>query len=219
MPMQRRFSASAIVILMLLVVPTGAGCMQGANIPAEDPPVPPGTGPYIDHHIHRHGEALEEGYPIIAIDFPTYTFDNETRTLSGLLTFEVDQSLIAVYGSGLSLSGDAGIGAATGLSGVYSIPYEADDSLVIRNVTPNGTAWIEYQNTTITLAANETWENISVRVEEEPTYDGIETGRQGHLKITETDTITNYGLLEREEIENTTSLAAAPETVTPRKHV
>lgn len=209
MPMQRRSSASAIVILMLLVVPTGAACMQGASLSAENPSVPPGKVLYIDHHIHRHGEALEEGYPVIAIDFPTYTFDNETRTLSGLLTFEVNQSLIAVYGSGLSLSGDAGIGAATDLSGVYSIPYEADDGLIIRNITPNGTARIEYRNTTISLATNETWQNVSVGIEEEAVFGGNETGQQGRLKITATDTITNYGLLEREEIENTTSLGAA----------
>ncbi len=196
--MQTGTPTFAIFVLTLSTVFTGGGCREEVQTSAEDLPVPSGTVQYGDHHVRRHGEAREGDYPVLAIDFPTYTFDNKTRTLSGFLIFEVDRSLIAVYGSGLSFSGDAGIGAARGLSGVYGLPYEVDDNPVIRNITPDGTAGIEYWNATVVLAANEAWQNISVYHDEEP-------GTGGKVIITKADTITNYGLLEISGIDTVAS--------------
>jgi hypothetical protein len=145
---------------------------------------------FLDEHRHVDGKAVEGSCGGLMIDFPTYRFDEETRTLSGMLNFEVNDSLKVVYGSGLSLSGDAGGGAATRLTGVYGLPYE-DGPLTILAVREDGTVELVYKNENIKLGVGEAWSSVNVSVVD-----------KGGCRIREnvTDWIVNYGFIEKEDI-------------------
>jgi hypothetical protein len=145
---------------------------------------------FFDEHRHVEGTALGGSCGMMMIDFPTYRFDEETRTLSGMLNFEVNDSLKVVYGAGLSLSGDAGGGAATRLTGVYDLPYE-DGPLSIWDVREDGTVELVYRGENIKLAAGESWSSENVSVTEES---GCKMRRNA------TDRIVNYGFIDKGSI-------------------
>jgi hypothetical protein len=146
---------------------------------------------FLDEHRHVDGKILGgESCGMMMIDFPTYRFDEVTRTLSGRLNFEVNDSLKVVYGSGMSLSGDAGGGAATRLTGVYGLPYE-DGPLRIMDVREDGTVELVYRGENIKLAAGESWGSENVSVTEE---NGCK------MRKNATDSIVNYGFVDKENI-------------------
>jgi hypothetical protein len=146
---------------------------------------------FLDEHRHVDGKILGgESCGMMMIDFPTYRFDPETRTLSGRIGFQINDSLKVVYGSGMSLSGDAGGGAATLLTGVYGLPYE-DGPLSIMDVRTDGTVELVYRGENIKLQVGDSWssENVSV------TDDG-----GCRIRKNATDRIVNYGFVDKENI-------------------
>ena len=149
---------------------------------------------FIDHHIHTHGELIEGECPILCVDFPTYSFDQANRVLSSWIDFDISEALKVVYGSGSSLSGDAGSGAGTKLSGVYELPYEYN-GFEIKNVESDGTSHITYSDVSITLKAGEKWVDTTSRVDTQQ-YGGKLCKR----KLSITDTIVNYGILDKSNI-------------------
>ena len=44
---------------------------------------------FLEHSIQTHGELIGGNYRGPMIDSPTYNFDEETRTLKGIITFDV----------------------------------------------------------------------------------------------------------------------------------
>ncbi len=150
---------------------------------------------FIDHHIHIHGKLIEGNYMQRMIDFPTYWFDKKTKSLSGWINFDVNETLIAVNGSGTSLSGAVGGGAGTGLLGVYELPYEKYGFKILR-IDSDGTAYIEYKNTSIILKSGEELVDETSR---------IDTQSGGKAKLTTTDKIVNYGILDKSKIKKTHS--------------
>lgn len=165
---------------------------------------------FIDHHIHEHGKSIVGYCMKLWIDFPTYRFDEKTGILIGEINFDINETLKVVYGSGASLSGDVGGGAATRLLGVYELPYERGHFKILK-IDSDGTAYIEYKGVSIVLKSGEEWVNITSRIQSCPP--------RGIAKLTITDKIINYGILDKSKVENrwppTVNETPTPVTPTP----
>lgn len=149
---------------------------------------------FLEQHKRVFGESIDDGCDIgLMIDFPMYSFNKEEgvlRDYTGNLTALED--LIIVYGYGSSRGGAAGGGAATGLKGINEIPY-TDDHIAIEEITNTGTVNINYQNNDLRLAVGEEWTQENSSVVEG--YGGCE------VSITETHTVTNFGIFDKDKIE------------------
>ncbi len=157
---------------------------------------------FIDHHINRHGELIEGENLRENIGVPAYSFNKETDTLTSMreTDFEINESLILIYGLRESLSGSAGSGAWTHLWGVYELPsYELPSyepgGLKILYLETNGTAHLEYNKVSIVLKSGEQWSNTESII---ATRDWVD--QTAKLKLTITDTIVNYGSLDKSKI-------------------
>lgn len=133
--------------------------------------------------------------PIIQIDFPTYNFDISTRTLNGVTEFDLNNNLKLIYGSGECLSGFAGGGCGTGLSGIYEVPYQRGNFELLK-VDDDGSVVFLYDDEAISLAPGEIWIN------EITSYDTTfwENGNQSIVELSESNRITNFGLIEKDNI-------------------
>jgi len=180
-----------LALLLVLAQVFATGCIQAPYIPSGSPT--PGTYAFIDHQVYIDGTTTTGTYPLLMIDFPTYLFDPDKGVLEGLVTFEINQSLLLIYGSGTHLSGDCGSGASGMLHGGYSLPYR-ENGFVVRGFTTNGTVYLSYLNQTIALQAGERWTDLSIINETTSDY-----------TITKmvTDTITYYGVFPVSEIKAT----------------
>jgi hypothetical protein len=153
-----------------------------------------GTFIFIEQRTHIHGETIEGDYPRVMIDFPTYSFNEKNGTLSGMVNFEINETLKAIYGSGLVLSGAAGGGASTGLDGIFDLPFRKDDFQLLK-IDIDGTANIVYRGLSITLRKGEEWTNTT------STIDSKEAGNfKGKAMLTITDEIINHGILEKSKV-------------------
>jgi len=153
---------------------------------------------FIEQHTHTEGEVIEGeksmkcGGPREMIDEPTYSFNSETEILNGMIGFKVDETLKLVYGSGRSLSGFAGGGVSTNLTGIYNIPYTGIN-VIIHKIENNGTVHLTYKGNKIILETNEKWEDTFTKIEE---FDFCK------IKYTITDKIINYGILDKDKIQS-----------------
>ena len=196
-----RRASIAIVIatnwaaIMACEIP-GLTATPATQTPTPLPPAawPVGTDQYvfIDHHIHTHGELIAGVYGEMMIDFPTYRFHQDTGTLEGIIGFEIDEELKVIFGGGSSLSGCAGGGAATRLTGIYEVPYEHNGFKIVR-IGPDGTTNLEYEGESIVLTSGEEWVKEESRFDVQPPF--------GLARLTTTDKIVNYGILDKSGIE------------------
>ncbi|MCX6659991.1 MAG: hypothetical protein NTX81_06390 [Candidatus Bathyarchaeota archaeon] len=191
-PYLRRNIAVAVVLVFIVA---SSILIFGLNLKTSTQnPTTTGTYIFIQQHTHIHGESLEGNYRGPMIDFPTYSFDNKTGTLRGMMNFEINDTLVAIYGSGLGLSGAAGGGASTSLYGVFDLPYKKDDLQILR-IDLDGTAHISYRGLSITLRNGEEWTNTTSRI------DSKEVGNmKGKAMLTITDKIINHGILEKSKV-------------------
>ncbi len=151
---------------------------------------------FVDHHINTNGELIEGNYQGgLNIDFPTYKFDKTTKILNGEFDFEINKSLKIIYGNGRSLSGVVGAGSATGLFGVYDIPY-AKGKFEITQIDFDGTVHIQYKDSLIVLKSNEEWVNVTSEIDTQDYGEGI-----AKANIITTDKVVNYGIIEKSKIE------------------
>ncbi len=141
---------------------------------------------FVEQHKNTYGELIAGDYPFMFIDFPTYFFNEKERVLDANIDVESEDMLL-VYGSGESLSGDAGSGAATGLSPVYSIPAKVSGDKIAR-VWDDGTVALEHAGEVITLAPGQSWEDVETN----------QTSRYniGLIELTVTDRVVNHGFVE-----------------------
>lgn len=150
---------------------------------------------FVEHHIHTHGDLLSGPEPpLLQIDFPTYSFDIDSAILSGIINFEIDNNLKIIFGSGGCLSGMAGGGCGTGLSGINVIPFQRGIFEILKMDT-DGKIVFEYNNEVHALNVGEEWKT-------ELSYnDTVNMGGINSIsKMTETDRITNFGYLDKSKI-------------------
>lgn len=179
-----------LVSVVLIAIIFLSGCIQ-------EKPEKEGEYVFIDQHIHTYGELIEGDHLPSNIDFPTYSFDNETGILEewSETSLEINESLKAIYGHGQSLSGVAGSGKATGLSGVYELPYKEDKFRILK-IDSNGTAYLEYKKVSIILRSGEEWTNITSKISISDYK-----GQTSKANLTITNKIINYGILNKSKIE------------------
>lgn len=150
---------------------------------------------FIEQHNETSGELISGTVPpLLQIDFPTYTFNSETDTLTGVVNFDINKDLKIIYGSGVCLSGTAGGGCGTGLSGIYQIPFKHQNFEVLK-LDEDGTVFFIYKDEVYNLAPGEEWNSEISRMNTIPIDEELSIS-----KITETDRITNYGLLKKSDI-------------------
>jgi hypothetical protein len=147
---------------------------------------------FIEQFKYVYGELIEgDTVAIIQIDFPTYSFNENTGILnSGFINFKVNHDLKAIIGRGEGLGGMAGGGAATMLFGFYSIPAK-QNNLILQVVEKNGSAAIEYMGTSLYLKKGEVWINK---------YDSVDVQEHAKIKLTITDEIKNFGFQYKSNI-------------------
>jgi len=151
---------------------------------------------FVDHHVNTNGELIEGNYQGgLNIDFPTYSFDETSKILNGEFDFEINKTLKIIYGDGRSLSGVVGEGAATGLFGIYDIPY-AKGKFEIKEIEFDGTVHIQYNDSLIVLKSNEEWVNVTSEIDTQDFGEVIVKAN-----IITTDKIVNYGIIEKSKIE------------------
>lgn len=179
--------AVATLILALVVF---AGCVSQPR-----PEGYPQSGQYafLDHEISYTGTLVNGTCPAPAIRVTPYIFDEENKTLAGIVPFETNDSLLLVYGRDVTLSGGYGTGGYGTLGGAYVLPYTGED-LTVEGFTKNGTMYIGYRNQTLALDPGTQWIDIST---------GTETTSACTLNRTVTDVITYYGNYPRSGIAKT----------------
>ncbi len=140
---------------------------------------------FLEHFTFQTGTQIAGFCAPICIDFPTYSFNQETRYLTSWTSFKLNDSALIVYGSGLGLDGTAGCGAASGLTFVTTLPY-SDRSISINSLDENGTVHLSFGDSPITLAPGQSWVK-------DTTY--IQTWPECESEITQSDRISNFGFL------------------------
>lgn len=133
--------------------------------------------------------------PSLQIDFPTYKFHEESGQLDGIFNFSVDDNLKMIYGSGTSLTGTAGGGAATGLAGVYEIPY-VRGSFELLKLDDAGNVVFMYNDEVHNLKPGEEWTDESTRLDTVMVDNEISIS-----EITTNERITNFGLQDKANIQ------------------
>ncbi len=150
---------------------------------------------FVEQHSEVHGELISGPEPpLLQIDFPTYFFAVDSGILRGVIDFNIENGLKLIYGSGGCLTGTAGGGCATGLTGVYEIPYQKEDFELLK-LDDKGNIVFTYKGEAHNLDAGKEWVLETTRMD---TVD-VE-GQMSISKITETNRITNYGLLNKSDI-------------------
>jgi hypothetical protein len=178
------FAIALIAVLIAL-----AGCTEDGGTPAGS--IPEGSYVFVDHHVSTVGTLVSGSYPQLMIDFPTYSFDENTGVLSALfLDFEINDSLVVVLGDGASLGGDAGGGAATMLHGGYSLPYSYE-ALTVEAVTPGGSLELTYRNESLVLEPGVPWKKVTNWTKADDDY---------VIDMTSTDRITFFGIFDKADI-------------------
>jgi hypothetical protein len=178
--------AAVLVVLVLLAGCTGTQ-QRGEGLP------PSGEYAFLDHRISYTGTLVSGNCPDPAISVSPYVFDAEKETLAGIVPFEVNSSLLLVYGESTTLSGGYGSGGYGTLDGAYALPYR-NGNLTVEGFTGNGTMYLTYDNQTIALEPGSQWMDVST---------GMETTRACTVNRTVTDIITYYGNVPQSGIART----------------
>lgn len=177
-----------LLLILILLLPAGA-CIFN------DDDDKPGSYLFIEQFTQTDGVLISGPEPpLLQIDFPTYRYDEDLKTLNGIIDFELNKDLRFIYGGGTCLSGTAGNGCATGLTGVYDIPYE-NETFELLKIEENGTIRFIYEDDVFSLAANDK------HVVLHSYMDTIDVdGIKSISEITTTLTISNCGFISSEDV-------------------
>ncbi|MFA6363262.1 hypothetical protein [Methanoregula sp.] len=165
-----------------------SGCIQSQQRTAGMPQA--GEYAFLDHQRYYNGMLVSGTCPPSAINFSTYHLATDTGSLEGLVLFEINDTLLLIYGESTTLSGDYGTGGSGILDGVYALPHTAGD-ITMNGFTSEGTMYLTYHNQTIALAPGTQWTDIST---------GTEVTTACTLNRTTTDILTYYGNYQKSTI-------------------
>lgn len=151
---------------------------------------------FLEQHTTVSGELISGPEPpLLQIDFPTYTFDETTGILDGVINFTTDDKLKMIYGSGTCLSGTAGGGCGTGLTGVYSVPFQRGTFELLK-LDEDGNVVFMYNNEVHDLKPGEEWSEQTTRLDTVMVDTEISIS-----SITTTERMKNYGFREKVNIQ------------------
>ena len=151
---------------------------------------------FIEKWTQRIVEVLDGDYGL-CIDFPTYYYNASSGALYpySVSRVRVNDSLVGIYGTGTSLHviNGTGGGAASGLTGFYSLPFN-DSELTIMAATAAGSAKVTFGNETRVLNPGDEWLETKGQVKRSE-----ETGaliNESFITL-----IKNFGLWDKSKIE------------------
>lgn len=151
---------------------------------------------FIEQHTTVSGELMTGPEPpLMQIDFPTYTFHEETGILDGIIEFSTGVDLKIIYGSGACLTGTAGGGCATGLTGIYEIPFERDGFELLK-LDDSGEIIFIYDEDVQNLLPGEDWINTFTKLDTVMVDDQMSISM-----ITYNERVTNFGFQDKSNIE------------------
>lgn len=138
---------------------------------------------FMEVWTDRHGQAVSGMPPKMMIDFPGYELDRQT--IRSFVPVDIPVQVLAVGGSGFSLSGDLGGGANSGLEPILVLPYELGGV----NITAieGELVTVDHAGESRALLPGEVWE---IRRSE------IQSNKDVTLNITTTTTVKNHGRME-----------------------
>lgn len=174
-------------ILLLLV---SISCNEEVNDPTLEQYL------FLEQHTAVSGVLISGPEPpVLHIDFPTYNFDATSGILNGIVDFNINDNLKMIYGSGTSLLGTAGSGSATGLTGVYEIPY-VRGSFELLKLDDVGNVVFMYNDAVHNLKPGEVW------TDESSLLDTVMVDNEISIsEITTSERITNYGFQLKSNIQ------------------
>ncbi len=177
----------------LLILVLMAGCDKQET---EEWPVDKTKYVFIEHSIVTHGQLINTPYDNNGphIDFPTYTYNTSTKILTGLINFNISEDLKVVFGNSKSLTGFAGSGTASGLTGLTRLPYKYEQ-LEIAKIDADGIAYINYKGNAFTLKPGTDWSEVTEEIVTQKHGD-----RTGKVNMVTTDKIIYLGIWEKSDI-------------------
>jgi len=140
---------------------------------------------FIEFWEHQDGKLINGKAYKMMIDFPTYSLENGSLTSIGPI--DVGPAAMAIFGTGSSLSGDMGGGAASGLVTVTELPYFIGSyfSLNISITQIVGEiVTLDLSGRQMRLEPGESWKKE--RTDTEEIQDSL-------MKVTTTLTVSNHG--------------------------
>ncbi len=151
---------------------------------------------FIEHSIVTQGQLLQTPYDNDGphLEFPTYSYNAATKILTGLINFNISDDLKVVFGNSKSMTGFAGTGTASGLTGLTRLPYKYEQ-LEISKIDADGTAYINYKGEAFVLKSGEYWSEETSEIVTQQHGD-----RTGKINKVTTDKITNFGIWEKTKI-------------------
>lgn len=209
--MQSKLCAFGFVFLAV-VLPLAA-CEQLAPTPTttvtpaptqaleQEWPIP--TDKYV--FIERWIEIYEDSAMSVYIDFPTYSFDQNSGELKPDIVppgrwFPLQDltNLKVVYGRGTSRAGQAGMGAQSQVFALTELPFtepqehDTEVMVTIESIDGDGIAYLRRAGQQIVLHPGEQW-----------TWDGKSAIEWGGVKseILSKERISNFGVLDKSRIE------------------
>ncbi|MDX8338851.1 hypothetical protein SLH46_06640 [Draconibacterium sp. IB214405] len=179
---------SKLLLLLLFLLPLGACIFDNDDIDEK-------TYLFIERYTDVDGVLVSGPEPpSLQIDFPTYRYDEDLKTLNGIIDFEINDELKFIYGGGTCLTGTAGGGCASGLTGVYAVPFE-HESFELLKIEEDGTIRFIYDDDVFSLGVNEKHVVVTSYMD---TTDV--DGTNSISEITSTHTISNFGFINKEDI-------------------
>jgi hypothetical protein len=185
----RSFLCAVLIALAFVGV---SGCVLSQTRPSGMPQVDQYA--FLDHHMYYSGTLVGGKCPMVSINFSTYRLDTGAGTLEGIVPFEVNDTLLLIYGQSTTLSGDYGNGSSGMISGGYSLPYTSGN-MTVNGFTSDGTLYITYRNQTIALESGKQWTDITT---------GTDRTDACTINLTAADTLTYYGNYQKSAIKKMT---------------
>jgi hypothetical protein len=140
---------------------------------------------FIEVWEHQDGKVISGKAYKTMIDFPTYVLENSA--LNSMLPVNIESRALAILGTGSSLSGDLGGGAASGLDAVNEVPH------VVRTLSGLNISIVQIERDNVTMDLNgrqivlgpgESWKKESTETR---------SIQNSLMKVTTTLTIWNHG--------------------------
>jgi hypothetical protein len=187
------FKNISLIIFLLLGIVTISSCDKEES---ETWGISTKNFVFIEHSIVTQGQLLQTPYDNDGphLEFPTYSYNAATKVLTGLINFNITDDLKVVLGNSKSITGFAGSGTASGLTGLTRLPYKYEQ-FEISKVDADGTAYINYKGEAFVLKSGENWSDETSEIVTQQHGD-----RTGKINKVTTDKITNFGIWEKTKI-------------------
>jgi len=148
---------------------------------------------FIEKRVKIKAQVIKGEWGIF-IDFPTYNYDEAKRLLRTREKFEINDSLLAIYGecTSLIIEGGVGGGVSSSLTPIYLLPYKTKDgSFSLNRIEEDGKVYLNYMNEEIVLKPGEKWEIMK-------TYNKVFD--ETEVNFIEEIVIKNFGFWKKSDI-------------------